>query len=552
LKSRLHNLEIRNFKAFRKFSLDLEGRHLLLYGPNGSGKSSLYWALYTFLQSARKTKPEVEKYFDPDEPENLLNKFEEHGSVPGEIECILSGEENDENRTYRISLTSHDTFRIPLIQEGDLASDFITYRFFFAFSNFRNSKDFNIWELFELEILPFCVTTRTGTYDPIHYWNRIKSGNPNPEKYKGWAATKRYQEFQSDADELASILPEIVDTISKEAQKFYDTHFSEGDSEKLEFKIGLTIKPAYEFEKRLFIEPVIEFGLQVGGQIIYRPQTYLNEAKLTQLALSIRFAASSVNLNQSDLKLLVLDDLLISLDMSNRMKVVEILLSDTFADYQKFILTHDDGLFREFRRMIGEDHGGWCFKRLHGNPKEMISAIEDKQGIEKAEDYIKGHDLEAAAIQLRKAIEETAISYRRFGMGESVRPGEFHSLTENLKAARNHFLEQIPVRLFKQVLNCTPQAHRSKLVSCNEDDIENDNSLSVPEKGILKTQRRRLKKFLNQNGWDQVETIEVLDAVIRMKDRVLNPAAHWNEVPLYEAEVKKALALIKRLEKCLR
>ena len=36
-----------------------------------------------------------------------------------------------------------------------------------------------------------------------------------------------------------------------------------------------------------------------------------------------------------------------------------------------------------------------------------------------------------------------------------------------------------------------------------------------------------------------------------MKDRVLNPASHWNETPLYKAELKKALTLIKRLENVL-
>ncbi len=55
MKSCLYKIEIRNFKAFREpFTLDLGGRHLLVYGSNGSGKSSLYWALYTFLQSAGK------------------------------------------------------------------------------------------------------------------------------------------------------------------------------------------------------------------------------------------------------------------------------------------------------------------------------------------------------------------------------------------------------------------------------------------------------------------------------------------------------------------
>jgi hypothetical protein len=36
-----------------------------------------------------------------------------------------------------------------------------------------------------------------------------------------------------------------------------------------------------------------------------------------------------------------------------------------------------------------------------------------------------------------------------------------------------------------------------------------------------------------------------------MKDRVLNPAAHWAETPLYNTEVKKALTLVARLEATL-
>lgn len=48
MKSRLHQIEIRNFK------------------------SSLYCALYTFLQSARKPKNSIAKYFDPAQAETVM------------------------------------------------------------------------------------------------------------------------------------------------------------------------------------------------------------------------------------------------------------------------------------------------------------------------------------------------------------------------------------------------------------------------------------------------------------------------------------------------
>lgn len=180
MKSRLHHIAITNFKAFREFSLKLEGRHLLVYGANGAGKSSLYWALYTFLQSARKPKNGIAKYFDPTNQQNLLNLHEQKEATPksGEIALALRDTATCNDTTYRISQADHGTFNQPAILKGDLASDFITYRFFFGFSHFRNSEKFDLWPLFEKEILPFCVST--GGQVPLDLWQRIKSGNPNP------------------------------------------------------------------------------------------------------------------------------------------------------------------------------------------------------------------------------------------------------------------------------------------------------------------------------------------------------------------------------------
>src|SRR5205085_5229300 len=165
-----------------------------------------------------------------------------------------------------------------------------------------------------------------------------------------------------------------------------DTHFSKDDPKKVTLKLGLTTPPSSSGERQQdfrFVEPVVGFGIQIDGKTINRPQSFMNEAKMTQLALSVRFAASLVNLHESDLKLLVLDDLLVSLDMSNRMKVVEILLSDTFANYQKIILTHELGFFEEIRRRIGFSSPDWGFYRMP-TPSTMVPC---KSEMEVAQEY---------------------------------------------------------------------------------------------------------------------------------------------------------------------
>jgi ABC-type dipeptide/oligopeptide/nickel transport system ATPase component len=552
MKSRLHRIVIQNFKAFREFALDLEGRHLLVYGGNGSGKSSLYWALYTFLQSARKPKNSIAKYFDPSATEKLLNIHEqkEASPRPGEIAITLRDMATKIDTTIRINQADHGTYQQPAILKADLASDFITYRFFFGFSDFRNSQKFNLWPLFEREILPFCVSTTNKV--PQDCWSAIKSGNPNPSASRGLGGSYAYQEFARQTAEFATILTTIVNDISGEAQNFYDEHFSKGDPAKVNLKLGVTTQPSAtgtNQEEFVFTHPVVEFGVQVDGDTIHRPQAFLNEAKMTQLALSVRFAASRVNLRDSDVRLLVLDDLLVSLDMSNRMKVVEILLSETFANCQKIILTHEFGFFREFRRKLGASHPEWCFVRLEGTPKAKIVCKTEKTDIQKAEEYLHGHNLDEAALCLRKACEDTA---KRFtDHNKVIGTNDFVGLADALRAARNKILGELPVRFYEKVLRNTPDAHRSLLVATNDDDIEANTALDKPAKGRLRTNRERLRRMVAVEHVERLRQIKLIDDILACTERVLNPAAHSGNPPLYEKEVQDALDLIKSLESSL-
>jgi hypothetical protein len=554
MKSRLHKIEIRNFKAFRDFTLNLEGRHLLVYGDNGAGKSSLYWALYTFLQSGRKPKNSIAKYFDPDEQENLLNIHEQASAAPkpGEIALTLRDVVTKNDATYHISLADHETHDQPVIVKGDLASDFITYRFFFGFSHFRNSDSFDLWPLFQREILPFCVTRGGNPGELENRWNTLKQAPPNPNKYRGTAGAKAFRVFNRKLKDYSDSLKPVVDGISAAAQVFYDANFSQDDSAKISLKLAVTRDAYYSHEYAVKMPPVLRFGIQANGVEVKKPQSFMNEAKMTQLALSVRFAASMVNLHESDLKLLVLDDLLVSLEMSNRMKVVEILRSDpSLANYQKVILTHDLGFFREFRRTIAASHPDWSFIRLVGNPATSITCQVEKTELQRAEDYLHGHHLDEAAICLRKAAEDMAKRYREWAEKKKLPPGEFFTLTENLRAAKNKLLEKIPTQLYDRVLYGTPEAHREHLIPTSDDDVDALPGLDPADRGKLKSSRKHLRSLLKDENWKVMEIIKLIDEVLNTTERVLNPGAHGGDSPLYEHEVQKALDLIAKLEKCL-
>lgn len=551
---RVQRIEARAFKAFKNLDFTLDGRHLLAYGGNGAGKSSLYWALYTFLQSAPKDTPDVAKYFDDGGVQNLLNVHA--GTVERSDAAVVVTLKDDQRAfasVYSLAREQHDTKGDAEVQKANLASDFITYRVLSSFYQFRNSQAIDLWPVFEHEILPFAQGT--STKDVASLWNRLKALDPflesKAKRESTWFRRQRYERFDTDVAKFNAALDEVLHSISLEAQNFYDSHFADA-STKVELLVGVTAKASkYDRYTHSFAVPSIGFEVRVNGVPLRKPQTFLNEAKLTQLALSVRFGATLAHLHDSEMKLLVLDDLLISLDMNNRMKVVDIILGDAFAGHQKIILTHDLGFFNEFRRRIGVHHTDWSFQRFVGSPKASINLQDEKTPIQKAEDYLQGHNLEEAAVCLRKAAEETAKRYREWADGKQLPPGQFFTLTENLRAARKKLQQDVPVKLYEQVLSCTPPQHRILLLQADDSDLDGNSNLAPKDRVILKSQRNRLRNLVNSEGWKTMETIDAVDRVLAMTDRVLNPAAHGSSVPLYEEEVRKALTLIDRLEKCL-
>ena len=547
---RLERIEVRAFKAFKHLNFELHGRHLLAYGGNGAGKSSLYWTLYTFLQSAAKDTPNVAKYFDDSGPQSLLNV---HATPSERANAAVVVTLKDDNRAsgsvYTLTSELHDTKGDPDVLKASLASDFITYRVLSSFYQFRNSQAIDLWPVFEQEILPFA--RGTSTKDISALWQKVKTNDPFVQsKASGeaaWFRKARYERFDADVARFNQALKEVLASITATAQQFYGEHFAEPNTH-VELIVGVTANSRYDRHAHRISLPCIGFEVKVDGRPLPRPQSFLNEAKLTQLALSVRFGATLAHLNDSPMKLLVLDDLLISLDMNNRMKVVKIILGNTFEGHQKLILTHDLGFFNEFRRHIGGRHAEWSFQRFVGSPDTEIRLQEDKSQLQKAEEYLHGESLDEAANCIRKAAEDTA---RRFRELTVIPTKDFLTLTEQLRWARNKLLEKLPAKLYEKVLKGVPEMHRQYLVPDSDVDLSSIPAITPDELTVLRRLRKQLRTLVTSEHWGMIENARVIDDVLATTERVLNPGSHGGETPLYKEEVSQALELVKKLEKCL-
>lgn len=440
--SKIKTIHISNFKFFGESSpIILDGKNLLLYGENGSGKSSIYNALYTLFEAASKTPKGIRKYFVPlteDTPESLVNIYaprDAQGNIDSYIEVT-----DETNKIYRLSLTDVDLCGNDDFKESQRASDFISYKELFLFQLFRNSELSDLHDVFQRAVIPYlpCSTytyrgqtlsSLSAMFESYCDIEAIKDKNPkgkrviykNKEKYKAYLKLEEQinQELQELVEYINEQLPSIIHSFGYNFNAFLRY---ENQSHK---KYDMRLEP---IPYRVFLE-IDEYNGQPVS--IKHPNVFLNEAKMSALAFAIRWAILTkrpdVLATPDALRVLVLDDLMISLDMGNREKILRFLLNDERArQYQILFMTHEKTLFECLKNKlvikyrIGTDKVvekldacGWMLREMYdytvkGKHLPMIEPYESNYS--KALDFFNGHsgkiDYCACGNALRKAIEE--------------------------------------------------------------------------------------------------------------------------------------------------
>lgn len=590
----ISKITIDGFKAFpQEFELNLDGKNLLMYGENGSGKSSIYYALHALLQSQCKDKCSI--YFSTTHPESIVNKYTNKPNAKVEIKFEGS------DVAYSISQAGYNE-SVPQatspLRDLNGKCVFINHKFLFNVFSFRNSQYIDLFPVFIKDILPFTLTRDQSKYiselydEAVAKIKRKGRGNRIDDTYKNLI-----KKFNEETEYLIKLINQnAVPT----ATDIFNNNFRDIGDRKLRISLEYNdnrdnipqpnksywLRFGYRYHpveiagrtenKKLstvleVLQPVITLKVEelqddnVTYVPIEKPQTHFNEAKLTAIALSIRFALLNT-VGPADGRFLALDDMLISLDMSNRMKVITYLLDKVAPLYKLYVFTHDRLFYHTFKRKIETQYKktDWSFGGIYINdsttPNEPNYIPDNKSKIEKIEDAYKCHDYFRCGTLLRqecerclnellpdsfrkkadpntgasvpKNLDELIGSLEEFCNHEQIDYSQF----KDLKTYKDLFLNSTAhnditspfyrneVKICKQAITSLSQINRARIIPCKQDFYF---EFQTPDgKNCLVSMRRREPiKLLEYNGQQRISyysKCEIRKIVVDGTDTVLN------------------------------
>ena len=385
---RITKIELKGFRIFHgNYEIDLgkKGRNLLVYGENGSGKTSLYQALNLFF-SFRKPLPDfkTEKNIFIDTDDNYVK--------------ISLGDGKNPDQLFEWSEVSNP-FAIPIIIETSKTKGFFDYKS--LLETYFLQKDNDNVDIFEL-LVKYLIANTENEITGIFFseeWETIQ------ELSKGRMIQRNY-------DHLIQLLDDFRDGL---ATKISDLNTC-ANVILTEFDDTITIDllpPVISFNRdKKELCTAITLSVSYYKKRVEKHHLFLNESRLSAIALSVYL--SSILLNPpSQLKILVLDDVLIGLDMSNRLPLIEVLQKEFLDKGWQVILTTYDRIWYEILCQRLPD-SKWARAEFYCRQTDKYDLPIYKNGVnwlEKAKEFIDQGEYKAAVIYVRTGFEHILKNY---------------------------------------------------------------------------------------------------------------------------------------------
>ena len=452
---RVEICDFRGFPGPSKYDFNLgASQNLLVYGENGSGKSSLFRAIAEFFNLDLKPKEfgDFKNVFtDPALATGTVTLHFDEGGTVAAVAWNLGG--TRQTKDARVASTA--------IRLGC-----IDYRALLRTNFLHHGDTVNLFELAVKHLLghyPVTVKGRSTTVGEV--WRRVLALKPRTHhKYNLKAAVEAVADFNFAFEP-------ILATLTAKTEELLSGFPGCGFQLKLQFP-----KVDYDQVKREYTGRDLNLEVLLNGKAIPAHQHFLNEARLSAIALAIHMAGLLISVPASvpgapDYpRLLVLDDVLIGVDMSNRIPVLEI-IGKHFPDWQVFLFTHDK-VWAEIVQLQTRGDKSWSYCELYLG--EAIAGVETPvlRPSEKGWDYLlvraRSHlassDERAAAVYARAAFESKLKSYcdkyhlpvkynkdvRRISAEDFWQPSKNDS-TNKVKAAGDAAKEAALAAMFNQI-----------------------------------------------------------------------------------------------------
>lgn len=404
---KIQTIEITNYKAFLgTHKINFGGKNVFIYGENGSGKSSLYYALKDFFQSSLED-------IDLAELENIFVQPGKTGKAAINVTFKPNPSIGKSSKRYIWNGTKNDTREAgdTNIRDGNRLKSFLTYKHLLAIHHLKKDEAIDLFDLLVKGVLKHFKYSLTGGKELGELWTDVEeaivktTGREYSSTKKKADVNAAVKTFNDAFGELFK--PESPENILNHAKPILD-RFSHNIDLHLRFAQA---RPNSEYSA--LEGTAVHVELSYAGKQINKPHLFLNEARLSAIAISIYLGMIKRHVQGIPCKVLFLDDIFIGLDIANRLPLLNILETE-FPDYQIFITTYDKPWF-EYARSSLEGLAEWKVMEFYAqvckDHTEIPIIYDDQDLIAKAEHHLQQCDYKAAAVYTRSAFEKLVRKY---------------------------------------------------------------------------------------------------------------------------------------------
>jgi AAA domain len=395
---RIKTLALTDFRAFpggETFTFELGSKNLLVYGDNGSGKSSVFYALREFFAlNPSRTLSRYKNVFSGEPEANCKVEVTFDDDLPGAVWNFGQ---------HPCDIGSSDV----RVVDAALRCACLDYRALLDTNYKHGDGNVNLFEIAVRYLIHGFKVTVSGGFEKTvgKLWEDVENAKP----------VRHYSNFMKNINNACAEFNNGFQQ-AVEALNLYISGLLFDLTGVEDVEVSLKTPPGVTYNKVTRSLDGQELGLEISfhKHPLARPQQFLNEARLSALGLAIYFAGrlACVPKTTSALKLLVLDDLLISLDYSNRIPVLDA-LDKHFPDWQVVLLTHDRFWYETVKLQANLSKAWKSTELFEGHDKnnnfaphlDMMSDSTSKDYLNKAKDYAAKNDIRAAAVYARSAFE---------------------------------------------------------------------------------------------------------------------------------------------------